>query len=138
MFTPSPDPSRPGTITTVGSRGFNLYPFQFVLRDGRVLIAGPFRGDSGLLNPASWTWDPAMPQLRGDHYYGSAVLLPDGPSGSSKVMVIGGGEQTSTEVIDAEHLGAGWSLRRPLPEARRNANSVLTADGAIITIGGNG
>ena len=102
------------------------------------MVAGPFRGDHGLLNPATWAWDPAMPQLRGDHYYGSAVLLPDGPSGSSKVMVIGGDQQTSTEVIDAEHLGAGWSLRRPLPEARRNANSVLTADGAIITIGGNG
>ena len=41
-------------------------------------------------------------------------------------------------MIDEEDLGAGWSLRTPLPEARRNANSVLTADGAIITIGGNG
>ena len=79
-----------------------------------------------------------MPQMLGDHYYGSAVLLPDGPSGSSRVMVIGGDQQASTEVIDEEDLGAGWHLRTPLPEARRNANSVLTADGAIITIGGNG
>ena len=138
MFTPSPDRSKPGTIQTVGQRWFNLYPFQFVLRDGRVLIAGPFRADAGLLNPATWTWDAAMPQMLGDHYYGSAVLLPDGPSGSSRVMVIGGDQQASTEVIDEEDLGAGWHLRKPLPEARRNANSVLTADGAIITIGGNG
>jgi Domain of unknown function (DUF1929) len=137
LFTPSPDRTKPGTITTVGSHSFNLYPFQFVLRDGRVLIAGPFRSDHALLDPATWDWD-ALPALQGDHYYGSAVLLPDGPSGSSKVMVIGGDGQTSTEVIDAENLGAGWKLRKPLPEARRNANSVLTADGAIITIGGNG
>ena len=53
----------------------------------------PFRGDAGLLNPATWSWDPGMPQLLGDHYYGSAVLLPDGPSGSSRVMVIGGDQQ---------------------------------------------
>jgi hypothetical protein len=138
VFTPSPDRSKPGSIQTVDQRQFNLYPRQFVLRDGRMLVAGPFRGDVGLLDPATWTWDAAMPQLLGDHYYGSAVLLPDGPSGSSKVMVIGGDQQTSTEVIDGENLGAGWSLRKPLPEARRNANSVLTADGAIITIGGNG
>ncbi len=138
VFTPSPDRTKKGTITSVGERRLNLYPFQFVLRDGRVLVAGPFQEDHGLLNPATWTWDSNMPQMLGDHYYGSAVLLPDGPSGSSRVMVIGGGGQTSTEVIDAESLGAGWSFRQPLPEARRNANSVLTADGAIVTIGGNG
>ena len=136
VFTPSPDRTKRGWITPVGERRLNLYPFQFVLRDGRVLVAGPFREDQGLLNP-DFSWD-GLPQLRGDHYYGSAVLLPDGPSGSSRVMVIGGDRQKSTEVIDAEDLGAGWRLRRPLPEARRNANSVLTADGAIITIGGNG
>ena len=138
LFTPSPDRTKPGTITTVGSHLFGLYPFQFLMRDGRVLIAGPYRADHGLLNPATWTWDPNMPPMLGDHYYGSAVLLPDGPSGSSQVMVIGGDQQASTEVIDEEDLGAGWHLRTPLPEARRNANSVLTADGAIITIGGNG
>ena len=138
LFTPSPDRAKAGTITTVGSHLFGLYPFQFLMRDGRVLIAGPYRADHGLLNPATWTWDPNMPPMLGDHYYGSAVLLPDGPSGSSRVMVIGGDRQASTEVIDEEDLGAGWHLRTPLPEARRNANSVLTADGAIITIGGNG
>ena len=138
VFTPSADPSKPGTIQTVQQRQFNLYPFQFLMRDGRMMVAGPMRGDTALLNPATWTWNPGVPQLLGDHYYGSAVLLPDGPSGSSKVMVIGGDQQTSTEVIDEEDLGAGWHLRKPLPEARRNANSVLTADGAIITIGGNG
>ena len=78
-----------------------------------------------------------MPPLRANHYYGSAVLLPDGPSGSSKVMIISGDQQASTEVIDEENR-AGWSNRAPLPVHRRNANSVLTPDGALITIGGNG
>src|SRR5680860_215993 len=63
VFTPSPDRSKRGTITTVEHRAFNLYPFQFLLRNGRVLIGGPFREDRGLLNPATWTWDAGMPQL---------------------------------------------------------------------------
>ena len=137
VFTPNPDPAGVGTITTVGQKSFNLYPRTYVIRDGRALVAGPQRGDVGLLNPATWTWS-SVPQLNGEHYYGTGVLLPDGPGGSSKVMAIGGDQQAGTEVLDAENLGAGWISRAPLPQSRRNANSVLTPDGAIITIGGNG
>ena len=137
VFTPNPDPAGVGTITTVGQKSFNLYPRTYVIRDGRALVAGPQRSDVGLLNPATWTWS-SVPQLNGEHYYGTGVLLPDGPNGSSKVMAIGGDQQAGTEVLDAENLGAGWSSRAPLPQSRRNANSVLTPDGAIITIGGNG
>ncbi len=137
VFTPNPDPDGVGTITTVGQKSFNLYPRTYVIRDGRALVAGPQRGDVGLLNPTTWTWS-SVPQLNGDHYYGTGVLLPDGPNGSSKVMAIGGDQQAGTEVLDAENLGSGWSSRASLPQSRRNANSVLTPDGAIITIGGNG
>ena len=137
VFTPNPDPAGVGTITTVGQKSFNLYPRTYVIRDGRALVAGPQRGDVGLLNPTTWTWS-SVPQLLGEHYYGTGVLLPDGPNGSSKVMAIGGDQQAGTEVLDAENLAAGWSSRAPLPQSRRNANSVLTPDGAIITIGGNG
>ncbi len=52
-------------------------------------------------------------------------------------MVIGGVGEDEVEIIDAANLGAGWARRAPLPQARRNTNSVLTPDGAVITIGGN-
>ena len=65
------------------------------------------------------------------------MLLPDGPSGSTKVMVIGGVNEDVVEVIDAADLGAGWRRRASLPQPRHNTNSVLTPDGALITIGGN-
>ena len=52
-------------------------------------------------------------------------------------MVIAG-DSSTTEVLDTTNLAAGWSFRASLPQTRRNANSVLTPDGAIITIGGNG
>ncbi len=52
-------------------------------------------------------------------------------------MVIGGVDEDVVEVIDAADLGAGWRRRAPLPQKRHNTNSVLTPDGAVITIGGN-
>ena len=137
VFTPNPDPTKVGTITYVGEMSWNLYPRQNVVKDGRVLVSGPGAGDTGLLNPANWTWS-SVPRLADDHFYGGAVLLPSGPDGSSRVLVIAGDQSSTTEVLDAANLGAGWSFRAPLPQVRRNANSVLTPDGAIITIGGNG
>ena len=137
VFTPNPDPTKVGTITYVGEMSWNLYPRQNVVKDGRVLVSGPGAGDTGLLNPANWTWS-SVPRLASDHFYGGAVLLPSGPGGSSQVLVIAGDQSSTTEVLDTANLGAGWSFRASLPQVRRNANSVLTPDGAIITIGGNG
>ncbi len=102
-----------------------------------MLVTGPHRADAGLFDSRGWTFTPLSKKPAGDHGYGSSVLLPDGPDGSSKVMVIGGAGQAGTEVLDAADLAAGWSPRATLPQPRRNANSVLTPDGAIITIGGN-
>ncbi len=137
VFTPNPDPAQVGTITYVGAKSLSLYPRQNVVKDGRVLVSGPTPGDTDLLDPATWTWS-SVPNLAGGHFYGGAVLLPSGPDGSSRVMVIAGDQSSTTEVIDTTNLGAGWSFRASLPQTRRNANSVLTPDGAIITIGGNG
>jgi hypothetical protein len=137
VFTPNPDPSTRGTLQTVARRWFNLYPQQHVIPDGRVLVSGPTGVDVGIFNPSGWGFSPLSRRPAGNHWAGSAVLLPDGPSGSSKVMVIGGVDEDVVEVIDAADLGAGWRRRAPLPQKRRNTNSVLTPDGAVITIGGN-
>ena len=137
VFTPNPDPSLRGTIETVGRRWLNMYPLQHVIRDGRVLVSGPSGADVGIFNPAGWVFSPLPRMPFGNHNKGSAVLLPDGPGGSSKVLVIGGVGEDEVEVIDGANPGAGWTRRAPLPQKRRNTNSVLTPDGAIITIGGN-
>ena len=137
VFTPSPDPSKRGTIETVAFLELDLYPRQHVVRDGRVLVSGPLAQEAGIFDPANWSFTPLPEKPATDHYYGNAVLLPDGPDGSSKVMVMGGDGQTGAEVLDVDDLGAGWVPRASLPQPRRNANSVLTPDGAIVTIGGN-
>ena len=137
VFTPNPDPTKRGTVETVARRFLNLYPQQHVIPDGRVLVSGPTGTDVGIFNPSNWGFTPIGPKPRGNHTKGSAVLLPGGPGGSSRVMVIGGVGTDSVEVIDAANLGAGWQMRAPLPQQRRNTNSVLTPDGAVITVGGN-
>ena len=81
VFTPNPDPTKVGTITYVGEKPWNLYPRQNAAKDGRVLVSGPGAADTGLLNPANWTWS-SVPRLADDHVYGGAVLLPSGPDGS--------------------------------------------------------
>jgi hypothetical protein len=137
VFTPNPDPTKRGTIETVGRQWLNLYPQQHVIPDGRVLVSGPTGVDVGIFNPSGWGFSPLSRKPAGNHWAGSAVLLPDGPSGSSKVMVIGGVNEDLVELIDAADLGAGWRRRASLPQPRHNTNSVLTPDGAVITIGGN-
>ncbi|HSI31701.1 MAG TPA: galactose oxidase-like domain-containing protein, partial [Miltoncostaeaceae bacterium] len=137
VFTPNPDPTKRGTVQTVARRWLNMYPLQHVIRDGRVLVSGPSGVDVGIFNPANWGFTPLPHRPYGNHTKGSAVLLPDGPGGSSKVMTIGGVGEDEVEIIDAADLGAGWRRRAPLPQTRRNTNSVLTPDGAVITIGGN-
>ena len=79
MFTPNPDPTKVGTITYVGAKTLGLYPRQHVVKDGRVLVSGPGAGDTGLLNPATWTWR-SVPSLAGGHVFGGGVLLPSGPT----------------------------------------------------------
>jgi Domain of unknown function (DUF1929) len=137
VFTPNPDPTKRGTIETVGRQWLNLYPQQHVIPDGRVLVSGPTGVDVGIFNPSGWGFTPIGPKPRGNHTKGSAVLLPGGPGGSSRVMVIGGVGTDTVEVIDAANLGTGWQTRASLPQQRRNTNSVLTPDGAVITVGGN-
>ena len=137
VFTPNPDPTKRGTVQTVARRWLNMYPQQHVIRDGRVLVSGPSGVDVGIFNPANWGFTPLPHQPNGNHTKGSAVLLPDGPGGSSKVMVIGGVGEDEVEIIDARQPRRRVGRRAPLPQTRRNTNSVLTPDGAVITIGGN-
>ncbi|HLA74801.1 MAG TPA: galactose oxidase-like domain-containing protein [Gammaproteobacteria bacterium] len=142
VFTPSADLNGVGTVTLVGVRKINgLYPHQFLLPTGKMLLAGPGVTDSALLTPGTWTW-ALGPRLKQPRYgYGSGVLLPGTPGGSTKVMLIGGASRTgvfaTTETLDTANLAAGWQFRAPLPQPRRNNNSVLLPDGTLLTLGGN-
>lgn len=151
VYTPAADGTGPGTVQLVGSEDIDYYPHQFQLPDGRVLIAGPRIDDTFYVNRDQNYALSDAPDLKRDRAYGfsAGVLLPGPPSGSSTVMLIGGGGQDAqggnvadgltetTESFNAAQPGATWQLRAPLPQPRRNVNGVITPDGDIIAVGGN-
>jgi hypothetical protein len=133
-----------GTLTIVASQLIDIYPKQFVLPDGRILVAGPERKDTFILDPVDWSADD-IHNLDAKHHNGPGLPLPGGPSGSTRVMLIGGnGTRTSStstpiarcEVFDAAHPSDGWVDVAPLPEPRSWANAVLLPDGTALCVGG--
>jgi Galactose oxidase-like, Early set domain/Kelch motif len=146
LYTPAADGRGPGTVQVVGDNDLDYYPHQFVLPDGRVIIAGPRIDDTYYVNPAASFAFTQAPDLNVDRVFGfgAGVLLPGPPSGSSKVLLIGGatngdanGSTATTEELDAANPGADWQFRAPLPESRRNVNGVILPDGNILAVGGN-
>lgn len=146
IFTPSPDPDGVGTVALLGKRaqpgtppGGGLYPHLFAMPSGDTLVAGPWAVDSWTLDGLgdglrSWT-DVPNPS---DHRYGTGMILPSGPAGSTRVKLIGGGMAATTvnETFDETNPGAGWVTTPPLQVARKNHNTVGLPDGSMVTVGG--
>ncbi len=144
VYTPAADGHGPGTVQVVATRDIDYYPHQYVLPDGRVILAGPRHVDTAIINPSNWTFtDIPDLNINRDYGYGAGVLLPGPPSGSTKVLLIGGANNVSdtstatTEQFDAANPSAGWSFKAPLPDSRRNVNGVILPDGKILVVGGN-
>mgnify|MGYP000167913817 CR=1 FL=1 len=144
LFEPGAAPGLAGTVTRVRSanRETQNYPHLFTMPDGRVLLAGPGRRDSAILDRKfRWT-DLALPSQ--DRIGGTATLLPSGPEGSSRVVQAGGHPAgrlpaTSTEtaeVLDASAKRPRWRRFASLNLARSNHNTVLLPDGSMVTVGG--
>jgi hypothetical protein len=138
VYTPPPPSGNVGTIQTVGQHLGGLYPRQWLMPDGNVLETQ--RRGAFILNTKTWQWTTY--KKPGRHGSGEgAVLLPGPPSGSTKVMVIGGGSATGantlTDTFNAATPTAGWTKLAPLPEPRTHMQAVLTPDGNVIGIGGN-
>jgi galactose oxidase-like protein len=150
VFTPGPTPSSIGEIhrQPTADRGFSLYPHLFTLPTGNVVIAGPSRGDSDILNTQSFTWEAVAGSAQ-QRAASPAVLVPGDPSGSSTAMELGGMDPAqrdpstgfipataSTESVDASEPASGWSAQSPLNVARANENAVLLPDGSMVAVGG--
>ena len=150
LFTPSADPNGRGTVDKIGAipetgavRVGGLYPHMFAMPSGRTLVAGPFVEDTWFLNsPGSSDLFTDYQNMAKDRLWGTAVLMPAGPGGSTKVMQLGGSETDSTtsvptaEVFDEENPGAGWRPADPMRIGRGHHNTVLLPDGSMVTVGG--
>ena len=126
-----------------------LYPHLFQMPSGRVLVAGPTPSDSWFFrvsNIGSLSWEEAPDPVR--HTFGSGVLLPGTPSGSTRVALIGGVDRdalpdsgTSTplpivETFDEANPAAGWTTAPSLNHGRAHHNTVQLPDRSMVTVGG--
>jgi hypothetical protein len=126
-----------------------LYPHTFQMPSGRVLVAGPEPSDSWfftLNRIGALSFEDAPDPVR--HTWGSGVLLPGTPAGSTRVALIGGVDRdslpdtgTSTplpgvQTFDEANPGAGWTTAPPLNHGRAHHNTVQLPDRSMVTVGG--
>ena len=128
-------------------RATELYPHLFTMPDGKLLMAGPNPGDSAILDPAKLA-DPSvnpwtnLPQLANQRIGGNAVLLPEGPAGSTQVAAIGGRPYTGmppelNELIDLDAQSPSWGSFPGLEHPRSYPNTVQLPDRSMVTVGGD-
>jgi hypothetical protein len=113
-----------------------LYPFMFVLPDGRPYHAGSKTSTAylDLSGTGSWTAGPTAPyQTNG--YSESAVMYRPG-----KILRAGGGDPAHARsvVIDMTVASPAWREIAPMSFARRRMNMTILADGSVMAIGGTG
>ena len=151
LFTPDPNKMGVGTMRAVGLHNSSgLYPLQFLLPGGPVLEAGPNAASSYQMNTSTWNWSP-LPRMRGDHYYlGNGVSYSDasGDAITQTIMVAGGYNYVAAnspqnaavagnEWLDGFNPSGGWNAYPQWSVPRHNANTVILADGSMLTVGGN-
>ena len=140
LYTPPALGTDVGTLQVVGpSHATSFYPHQWLMPDGNLLQVEA--RNSNALDTGTWQWTrlPGLPVGNGP---GSAgLMLPGGPAGSTRVMMIGGQKAgtsvTSTERYDYANPAAGWSYGTRLPTPRAHMNVVQVPDGSAFGIGGN-
>jgi hypothetical protein len=126
--------------TLVGTDHVGNYSKTYLLPNGKLLVAAPLRTQE--LDPSNWTWTNYPNLLFPQYQYPSGVLLPGPPSGSYKVMIVGGKDRSggtvtaNTEIFDGSNPTAGWKQGPSMPEPRTNMNLVILPDGTLLGVGG--
>lgn len=116
------------------SRNTSLYPFNFLLPDGRLGSGGSLFVPA-ILDIDAQSWQTRPTGMKG----GSAVMYAPG-----KVMKSGGddpnvyGSLKDAAVIDFSIPGQGFQAIAPMHRARRRHNLCLLPDGTVLCTGGTG
>lgn len=120
-----------------------LYPWGFLLPNGRVLYVGP-APTTREFNPARVGFSDAWRTIATTHYSGNrsagaAVLLPlTPPYTAPRLLIIGGGGSPATPTAEViEPLGAArWTQAAPMRYRRRFHNATLLPTGQVLVTGG--
>jgi Domain of unknown function (DUF1929) len=150
VFTPPPTRGGRGTVQRApsGDRHTGLYPRLFALPNGQVLLAGPDSADAAILDTGSLTWTD-LPDFSHHRQYGTVVMMPGGPGGSSTAVQFGGYDWAGTptpsgdlpavatsEAIDGMAANSRPVSGPPLNYGRSQANIVVLPDGSMVAVGG--
>ena len=137
------DPSS-GAVSQLPSsanRYTTLYPWQYLLPNGRVLSLSN-GANVGTLNLSNNTWSELDESNFGARDQGTATMLPlKAPGYNPEVIIISGGFPSATNTVERINMGAGspsWSYVGGLQYSRRHANSTLLPDGKVLVTGGTG
>lgn len=128
------------SLMTSATRVQEVYPFMFVMPDGRLFDAGPHR-DTFFLDLSTWTWGSAIDSLL-PHCADSSAVMFDAVLG--RVLKAGGapvasnptGAATDMAVVFGGPTSPTWMQVGNLNLARRDHNMVVLPDGKVVAIGG--
>ena len=125
---------------TLPWNGF-LYPFIFLLPDGRLASVGPER-TTGILDPITWSW--TFLPIERHRFSGSAAMYLPG-----KILKTGGSPSSvcnppvkpppptrSAVTIDFTSPSPAWALTDSMAFARNYHNLTILPDGKVLVTGG--
>ena len=89
-----------------------LYPYQYLLQNGKMLQAGPDVGNTFMLTPNTWSWSSVPPLMTAHYGYGNGIIYNDASvSPVSQVVTIAGGVDATKTLSNNEYLDTGNSMR---------------------------
>lgn len=140
LYTPPQPGTGVGTLQVVGPKHVTgNYPRQWVMPDGNMLQVDGRK--SYRLDTQTWQWQNLLGLPVGNGAGSAGLMLPGGPQGSTRVLMIGGLKAgkgvTSTETYDYSNPAGGWAYGHPMPSPRTHMNVVQVPDGSAYGIGGN-
>jgi galactose oxidase-like protein len=154
-----PTPSPFSTNFPPGHQEIDLYPWNYVLPDGRMLVH--CRNSTRFWHPGTpGRWDAKVLKAKRKESrtypgQGTSVMLPLLPEEGYRVriMVIGGGgvdrevfyrgghnDDLATDTVELLDLGAarpGWKSVAPMHHPRVLCDSVLLPNGKVLVVGGS-
>jgi hypothetical protein len=113
-----------------------LYPFMFVLPNGKTYDAGPKSSTATLDHAGTGSWSAGPTGLWSTSGYSeSQVMYRPG-----RILRAGGGDPAikRASVIDMTAASPAWREIAPMAFARRRMNLTILADGTVMAIGGTG
>jgi PKD repeat protein len=122
------------TWTPKAKKLMSLYPFMYVLPNGKVYEAGTKTTTSFFDASGAGSWSSGPTALFGSSSYSEsgATYAP------GKILRAGGGDPAinRTQIIDMNAANPQWQETAPMAFPRRRMNTPVLADGSIMAVGG--